>query len=125
MARSSVLLVGMPHQGDWVMPMPLAHLVVHSLERLDRCAHGIESVRHRLTGQIDQQVTNEGEELDQMSVAVDDRMVEPGPDAPKWASSGLTDIHHQGHSPGKDVQNGDHGEEEAPSPSVVHSGVQG
>ena len=32
-----------------------------------------------------------------------------------WASSGLTDIHHQGHSPGKDVQNGDHGEEEAAS----------
>ena len=25
----------------------------------------------------------------------------------------LTDITHQGHSPGKDVQNGDHGEEEA------------
>ena len=24
-----------------------------------------------------------------------------------WASTGLTDIHHQGHSPGKDVQNGD------------------
>jgi len=24
-----------------------------------------------------------------------------------WASSGLTDIHHQGHSPRKDVQNGD------------------
>jgi hypothetical protein len=42
-----------------------------------------------------------------------------------WASSGLTDIHHQGHSPGKDVQNGDHGEEEAPSPPVVHAGVQG
>jgi hypothetical protein len=42
-----------------------------------------------------------------------------------WASSGLTDIHHQGHSPGKDVQNGDHGEEEAPSPPVVHTGVQG
>jgi hypothetical protein len=32
-----------------------------------------------------------------------------------WAFSGLTDIHHQGHSPGKDVQNGDHGTEEAPS----------
>jgi hypothetical protein len=32
-----------------------------------------------------------------------------------WASSGLTDIHHQGHRPGKDVQNGDHGTEEAPS----------
>jgi len=29
-----------------------------------------------------------------------------------WASSGLTDIHHQGHGPGKDVQNGDHGTEE-------------
>jgi hypothetical protein len=27
----------------------------------------------------------------------------------------LTDIHHQGHGPGKDVQNGDHGTEEAPS----------
>jgi WD40 repeat protein len=43
----------------------------------------------------------------------------------QWASSGLTDIHHQGHSPGKDVQNGDHGTEEAPSSSVVHPGVQG
>jgi hypothetical protein len=42
-----------------------------------------------------------------------------------WASSGLTDIHHQGHSPGKDVQNGDHGTEEDPSSSVVHPGVQG
>ena len=42
-----------------------------------------------------------------------------------WASSGLTDIQHQGHRPGKDVQNGDHGTEEAPSPSVVHPGVQG
>jgi hypothetical protein len=41
-----------------------------------------------------------------------------------WASSGLTDIHHQGHSPRK-VQNGDHGTEEAPSSSVVHPGVQG
>jgi hypothetical protein len=27
----------------------------------------------------------------------------------------LTDIHHQGHRPGKDVQNGNHGTEEAPS----------
>ena len=42
-----------------------------------------------------------------------------------WASSGLTDIHHQGHSPGKDVQNGDHGTEEAPSSALVHPGVQG
>ncbi len=42
-----------------------------------------------------------------------------------WASTGLTDIHHQGHSPGKDVQNGDHGTEEAPSPPVVQAGVQG
>src|SRR5665213_3029563 len=37
-----------------------------------------------------------------------------------WASSGLTDIHHQGHSPGKDVRNGDHRTEEAPSSSVIH-----
>jgi len=42
-----------------------------------------------------------------------------------WASFGLTDIHHQGHRPGKDVHNGDHGAEEAPYPTVVHSGVQG
>jgi hypothetical protein len=42
-----------------------------------------------------------------------------------WASPGLTDIQHQGRGPGKDVQNGDHGTEEAPSPSVVHPGVQG
>ena|SRR5664280_2631034 len=46
-------------------------------------------------------------------------------DMVNWASSGLTDIHHQGHSPGKDVQNGDYGTEEAPSSSVVHPGVQG
>jgi hypothetical protein len=44
---------------------------------------------------------------------------------PPWASSTLTDIHHQGHSPGEDVHHGDHGTEEAPSPSVVHPGVQG
>ena len=37
-----------------------------------------------------------------------------------WAPTGLTDIHHQGHRPGKGVQNGDHGTEEAPSSSVVH-----
>ncbi len=42
-----------------------------------------------------------------------------------WASTGLTDIQHQGHSPGKDVHNGDHGEEEAASAPLVHSGVQG
>lgn len=41
-----------------------------------------------------------------------------------WASTALTDIHHQGRGPGKDVQNGHHGKEEAPSPSVVHTGVQ-
>ena len=34
---------------------------------------------------------------------------------PLWASSGLDGHPHQGHSPGKDVQNGDHGEEEAAS----------
>jgi len=45
--------------------------------------------------------------------------------SPDWASTGLTDIHHQGHSPREDVQNGDHGEEEAASASLVHSGVQG
>jgi hypothetical protein len=43
----------------------------------------------------------------------------------EWASSGLTDIHHQGRRPREDVQNGDHGEEEAALPPVVHSGVQG
>ena len=42
-----------------------------------------------------------------------------------WASCGLTDNQHQGHSPGEDVQNGDHGEEDAPSPPLVHSGVPG
>jgi hypothetical protein len=42
-----------------------------------------------------------------------------------WASTGLTDIHHQGQSPGKDVQNGDHGEEEAASAALVHFRVQG
>src|ERR1035437_3448473 len=50
----------------------------------------------------------------------------PHPVSPAvWASSGLTDIHHQGHRPGKDVHNGDHGAEEAPYTTVVHSGVQG
>jgi hypothetical protein len=44
----------------------------------------------------------------------------------RWASSGLTDIHHQGFCPGrKDVHHGDHGAEAAPSPPVVHAGVQG
>jgi SAM-dependent methyltransferase len=42
-----------------------------------------------------------------------------------WASSGLTDIQHQGHGPGKDVHNGDHGEAEAASAALVPSGVQG
>lgn len=42
----------------------------------------------------------------------------------QWASTGLTDIQHQGHRPREDVQNGDHGEEEAASASLVHSGVQ-
>src|ERR1017187_8741469 len=43
----------------------------------------------------------------------------PG-DQQDWASSGLTDIHHQGHSPGMDVQHGDHGEKEPPHSPVVH-----
>ena len=43
-----------------------------------------------------------------------------------WASSGLTDIHHQGFCPGrKDVHHGDHGAEAAAAPPVVHAGVQG
>jgi ATP-dependent exoDNAse (exonuclease V) alpha subunit len=42
-----------------------------------------------------------------------------------WACCGLTDIHDQGRSPGKDVHHGDHGEEEAAAPSFVHQGVQG
>ena len=50
---------------------------------------------------------------------------DPGEHWFHWASTGLTDIHHQGQGPGKDVQNGDHGEEEAASASLVHSGVQG
>ena len=37
----------------------------------------------------------------------------PDVGAALWASTGLTDIHHQGQGPRKDVQNGDHGEEEA------------
>jgi transposase-like protein len=42
-----------------------------------------------------------------------------------WASSGLTDIHHQELRLGrKDVHHRDH-EAEAVSPSVVHAGVQG
>ena len=41
-----------------------------------------------------------------------------------WVSSVLTDIQDQGPSPGKDVQNGDHGEEETATASIVHSGVQ-
>lgn len=31
-----------------------------------------------------------------------------------WSSPGLTDNHHQGRSPGKDVHNGGRGTEEAP-----------
>ena len=60
----------------------LAHLVAHSLERLTAVHDGVEALRHRLVGQIDQQVPHEREELDQVSVAVDDGMVELGPDAP-------------------------------------------
>ena len=41
-----------------------------------------------------------------------------------WASTGLTDMHQEGHGPRKYVQNGDHGKEDAPSPSVVHTAVQ-
>lgn len=44
--------------------------------------------------------------------------------AGRWASTGLMDIHHQGNSSRKDVQNGNHGGEEAVSASVVPSGVQ-
>ena len=40
-----------------------------------------------------------------------------------WHDSQL--VHQVGRSPGKDVQNGDRGEEEAPSPPFVHAGVQG
>jgi hypothetical protein len=58
----------------------LAHLVADSLERLTAVHEGIEALRNRLVGQIDQQVPYEGEELDQVSVAVDDGMLEPGPD---------------------------------------------
>ena len=82
MARSSVLRVGMPHQGVWVMPMALADLVAHSLECLSAFNEGIESSRHRLACQIDQEVTYEGKEFDQVSVAIDDGVLEPGPDAP-------------------------------------------
>jgi hypothetical protein len=42
-----------------------------------------------------------------------------------WRSSGLTDIHQVGRSPGKDVQNGDRGAEEASPAQVVHARVQG
>ena len=42
-----------------------------------------------------------------------------------WACPGLTDIHHQARSAGKDAHYGDRGEEEAPAPSFVHTGVQG
>lgn len=38
-----------------------------------------------------------------------------------WGWHGLTDIHQVGRGPGKDVQNGDRGVEEAPSPSFVHA----
>ena len=60
----------------------LAHLVAHSLERLSAMHDGVEALRHRLAGQIDHQVPNEGKELDQVSVTVDDRMVELGSDTP-------------------------------------------
>ena len=38
---------------------------------------------------------------------------------------GLTDIHHEGRSPGEDARHGDRGEEKAPSPPFVHPRVQG
>jgi hypothetical protein len=47
----------------------------------------------------------------------------------QWVNSvgltGLTDIHRVGRGPGKGVQNGDRGNDEAPSSSVLHAGVQG
>ena len=34
--------------------------------------------------------------------------------------TGLTDIHHQGHIPSNDIQNGDNGEKETSFASLVH-----
>ena len=42
-----------------------------------------------------------------------------------WGWHGVTDIHQVGRDPRKDAHDGDCGEKEAPSPPVVHSGVQG
>jgi len=49
----------------------------------------------------------------------------PAVNVPNWGWPGLTDIHRVGRGPGKDVQNGARGEEEASSSPVVHVGVQG
>src|SRR5271170_236759 len=42
-----------------------------------------------------------------------------------WAWPALTDIHHQGFSPGRMSDYGEHGEEEVPAAPLVHAGVQG
>src|SRR5581483_11734145 len=43
---------------------------------------------------------------------------------PPWTWPALTDIHHQGFTPGRMSDHGEHGEE-APAPPCVHPGVQG
>jgi hypothetical protein len=47
-----------------------------ALER--RADHGIESGGHALTRLLYEEVTHERQVLDEMTVAVDDRMVDPG-----------------------------------------------
>ena len=51
--------------------------------------------------------------------------VSPAELVTRRVAAGLTDIHHQGHSPIDDVQYGDQGEEEAASAWLVHYGVSG
>jgi hypothetical protein len=63
-------------------PMAPAHFVAHSLERLAAVHNGVEALGHRLASEVDEQVPNKGQEFDQVTVAVDDRMVELVPDAP-------------------------------------------
>ncbi len=74
--------------------MAPAQLVADSLERPTAVDDGVEALRQRLAGQLDQQVPDEGKELDQVSVAVDDRVVQLGPDAPDLVRRLVVGLRH-------------------------------
>ena len=71
-----------------------AHLFVDSLERPTAVDDGVEALRHRFAGQVDQQVPDEGKEFDQVSVAVDDRVVQLRPDAPDLVRRLVVGLRH-------------------------------